>query len=123
MCIAQLVRGEMKDSGTWTRLAYVVVIIPCFNESERLELAQVHFLLESGISLLFVNDGSTDSTAELLDGLWAKNPDTVRVLHLQKNSGKGEAVRRGLLKAIEDGATVVGFADADFATPPARPSA
>ncbi len=95
----------------------MIVVIPCFNEAERLELAQVHFLLESGLRILFVNDGSTDATAARLDQLRAEHPMKIDVLHLPKDSGKGEAVRQGLLQASQLGLTVVGYADADFATP------
>jgi hypothetical protein len=40
-----------------------------------------------------------------------------RVLGLDDNGGKGEAVRRGLRAAIDDGAAIVGFLDADLSTP------
>jgi glycosyltransferase involved in cell wall biosynthesis len=95
----------------------MIVVIPCYNESERLDLEEVRLLLQSGIHLLFVNDGSTDSTQSLLDDLASQNPGVVIAHHLSANSGKGEAVRQGLLKAIGTEEPVVGFADADFATP------
>ena len=86
----------------------VTVVIPCYNEEKRLDVAA--FRGFNGASLLFVNDGSTDGTLELLR---SANFD---VLNLERNSGKAEAVRQGLMKAMET-ADVVGFWDADLATP------
>jgi glycosyltransferase involved in cell wall biosynthesis len=44
----------------------------------------------------------------------------VQALILPRNGGKGEAVRAGLREALRAGATLVGYLDADFATPPAE---
>lgn len=98
----------------------VVLVVPCYNEAERLDPRLVRELLDaSDVDLLFVDDGSTDATAALLSGL-ADDLPRVRVLTLDRNSGKAEAVRRGLLAALDAGATYTGYADADFATPPAE---
>ena len=86
----------------------VTVVIPCYNEAKRLDVAA--FRDFSRASFLFVNDGSTDGTLELLR---SANFD---VLNLERNSGKAEAVRQGLMKAMET-ADIVGFWDADLATP------
>lgn len=94
------------------------LVIPCYNEVQRLPVASVRELLQSDpeLKLIFVNDGSTDGTRELIDDL-AKSSKQITALHLENNSGKAEAVRQGLLKSIEQGATWTGYADADFATP------
>ncbi len=93
--------------------------IPCYNEAARLEVAEVRRLLEdSRVDVLFVDDGSTDATAELIDGLAREHSPRIRALHLEKNGGKGEAVRRGMLEALALGSPIVGYLDADFATPP-----
>jgi glycosyltransferase involved in cell wall biosynthesis len=68
-------------------------------------------------SFVFVDDGSTDGTAELLERLRAPHTDRVTVLRLTRNAGKGEAVRRGMRKALDDGAELVAYADADLSTP------
>jgi|APLak6261679142_1056127.scaffolds.fasta_scaffold00011_117 glycosyltransferase involved in cell wall biosynthesis len=96
-----------------------ITIVPCFNEARRLKGdVLLELAAEPGRSILFVDDGSTDDTGAMLDGLQAKRPDVVSVLHLAKNGGKAEAVRAGLLEAMRRGATYVGYFDADLATPP-----
>jgi len=94
------------------------VVIPCYNEEQRLRIEQVIELrdLTAG-RILLVDDGSTDGTPALLDRLAAEH-DGVEVLHLSPNRGKAEAVRQGLLAAVATDAELVAFTDADFATPP-----
>ena len=94
-----------------------VVVVPCFNEEHRIDEQAFLDLIEPGqIRLLFVNDGSTDGTGMLLDRLRQK-AEGIGVLELSQNVGKGEAVRRGLRRAIESGAAIVGYFDADLSTP------
>lgn len=96
------------------------IVVPCFNEALRLRgeeflgFARTH---AERAQILFVNDGSTDNTAALLDSLAAQAPSQIAVLHLEKNHGKAEAVRVALLQEISKGAGVVGYLDADLATP------
>jgi glycosyltransferase involved in cell wall biosynthesis len=97
----------------------VSIVIPCFNEARRLDEAALLTLLAApDWRLVFVNDGSTDETHARLDALAALD-GRVDVLHLERNCGKAEAVRQGLLRALPQ-AAVVGYFDADLATPPAE---
>ncbi len=95
------------------------IVIPCYNEEKRLDVAQFVELASDEIALLFVDDGSKDRTADVLADLERKGAGKIRMLRLEKNSGKAEAVRRGLAAALEESATgdFVGFVDADLATP------
>jgi glycosyltransferase involved in cell wall biosynthesis len=100
--------------------ATTCIVVPCYNEEKRLRGADfVDFIRKnSDIAFLFVNDGSTDNTLELLQALCAGNQSRLFYLNLQPNVGKAEAVRQGLLESINKvGVRFVGFWDADLATP------
>jgi dolichyl-phosphate beta-glucosyltransferase len=92
-------------------------VIPCFNEEHRLDVAQMASLADGKTRLLFVDDGSRDGTRALLERIAAADPSHLRVLALPVNGGKAEAVRAGMARAIDDGAAVVGYLDADLSTP------
>lgn len=96
-----------------------VIVVPCYNEAERLpvEAFQAFARRTRGIRFLFVDDGSTDATVDVLRGLKASAPDCFDVHSLAANAGKGEAVRHGFLAALESNPDYVGFWDADLATP------
>jgi dolichyl-phosphate beta-glucosyltransferase len=104
--------------GRSSQLVSCTVVIPCYNEESRLdEHAFLDWLEADDVELLFVDDGSTDGTAGVLERLARKSP-RIQTASLPSNSGKGEAVRLGLRRAIDSGALVVGYLDADLSTPP-----
>jgi len=94
------------------------IVIPCYNEAARLDVAAFRSFLGSNppVALVLVNDGSTDATLSTLERLAGEYPDRVDVIDLRSNRGKAEAVRIGLLAACRR-APFVGFWDADLATP------
>ncbi len=96
----------------------ITVIVPCYNEAERLDLHRFsRFLRESpGVRLLMVNDGSKDDTLNILGQLQKEYPESISLLNLTHNGGKAEAIRLGFL-AIADRSEFVGYWDADLATP------
>lgn len=104
--------------------ARATLVIPCFNEAPRLDREGfVSLLADPGLDLLFVDDGSTDGTADMLRGLAEAHPGRIGWLGLPHNAGKAEAVRRGLVHALAaqpEPPALVGYADADLATPPAE---
>ena len=97
-----------------------IVVVPCYNEAKRFNpdmLAQA--VEETSTHFLFANDGSTDkgATLNLLDDLKRKHPGRVDFISLEKNQGKAEAVRQGLLAALQRQPKHAGFFDADGAVP------
>ena len=94
------------------------LVVPCFNEEKRLDRkAFVDLARAPDLTLQFVDDGSKDGTLRVLRELEAAQPDRISVLPIQKNGGKGEAVRHGMLAGLAHGAAIVGYADADLSTP------
>ncbi len=96
------------------------LVVPCFNEAKRLDCDAIDQALSAfpSLSLVLVDDGSTDSTWRVIDGLARAHGTRVQAIKLSVNQGKAEAVRRGLLEAaLPSEAEYVGFWDADFATP------
>jgi glycosyltransferase involved in cell wall biosynthesis len=96
-----------------------ILVVPCFNEAARLDTRKFkEFTAQhQNVFFLFVNDGSTDKTGEVLQKLHEQDANRYRLVELKRNCGKAEAVRRGMLEAIEAQADYVGFWDADLSTP------
>lgn len=98
-------------------------VVPCFNEEEVLPQSAAalsakwnELIAAEKISadsrIVFVDDGSTDRTWNLIEGLFAENP-LVRGLRLSRNRGHQNALLAGLLTAKEDADAVVSL-DADL---------
>src|SRR5687768_750502 len=96
-----------------------VIVVPCYNEAARLDTERfaAFAAVQDQAMLLFVDDGSVDETARLLDTLAARVPGHISVLRLKPNGGKANAVRAGALQAVAEGALRVGYWDADLSTP------
>ena len=94
------------------------IIIPVYNESQRLKLtfqALNSFATPRGLKIskvIFVNDGSTDATLEVLESAKIKFPK--KIITYTHNQGKGSAIKLGFLNATADYAL---FMDADMSTP------
>lgn len=99
--------------------AEFVWVVPCHDEERRLDTKAFVALVDArpDLRVLFVDDGSTDRTADVIASLAQARPGRIDGLSLPTNQGKAEAVRRGLLHAIASGARFVGYLDADLATP------
>jgi dolichyl-phosphate beta-glucosyltransferase len=99
-------------------MAKYSIIIPAYNEGARLGttldrvLTYVHAQAWDA-EVIVVNDGSRDSTADLVRG-YAKSHRCLRLLENPGNHGKGYSVRNGMLNANGD---VLLFSDADLSSP------
>ncbi|MEP2239999.1 MAG: response regulator [Maribacter sp.] len=97
----------------------VGVVIPCYNEEERLSSEDFKAFAHKNIGyhLCFVNDGSTDNTLVVLRKLKSENPDNISIYNCKENGGKAEAVRQGMLHLVKDEQLdYIGFLDADLST-------
>jgi glycosyltransferase involved in cell wall biosynthesis len=96
------------------------VVIPCFNEERRLRGDEILDFLHrhDNVTICFVNDGSSDGTLARIDAIKELAPKAVIALSLPVNSGKAEAVRRGVLYAASlNRFALIGYWDADMSTP------
>jgi len=80
------------------------VIVPTYNETKRLPkmleptIKHILSIPKRKTEILIIDDGSTDNTAALALEYAKKNPEVeIRVITREKNSGKGGAVRHGML--------------------------
>ena len=76
----------------------ICIVIPCYNEGDRLPVKEFNNFLTASDSVFFyfVNDGSNDNTSEILNSLRSNWSEKTMVLNLPCNCGKAEAVRRGV---------------------------
>jgi glycosyltransferase involved in cell wall biosynthesis len=98
----------------------IALIVPCYNEAARLDIQAFRtFAAQTpDVLLLFVDDGSLDKTLDILETVREGNEANVGILPCPANGGKSEAVRLGILHALDHFAPrIVGFWDADLATP------
>ena len=91
----------------------LTILMPVFNEhatvQQAIDDALTAELPVDRRELIVVDDGSTDATRELLDG--RRWPEGVKIVHHDRNAGKGAAIRTALQHATGDFAAVL---DADL---------
>ncbi len=99
----------------------LTAVIPVYNEVG--SLPQMHKELTAGLAqtgrtyeVIYINDGSSDGTSDLLDKIASENPGVVGVVHFRRNFGKSPALNAGF--DLARGAIVLTL-DADLQDDPA----
>jgi dolichol-phosphate mannosyltransferase len=95
------------------------IVVPCYNEQESIhacheKLTEVLSALKESYEIVYVDDGSSDQTAALLDQMHARDPHVV-VVRLSRNFGHQPAVTAGLSASIGQAVVII---DADLQDPP-----
>jgi dolichyl-phosphate beta-glucosyltransferase len=95
------------------------VVIPCFNEGKTIyeNIRKINGYLAGRIQsfeIIAVNDGSIDNTLAELQRTQKEIP--IKIVNDTENSGKGKAVRDGILSASDE-SVIVMFLDADLGIP------
>jgi dolichol-phosphate mannosyltransferase len=101
---------------------FISIVAPMFNEAETVEeycseMVNVfsHLDKQYEFELLLVNDGSDDTTLEIMHNMQKKHPNVVTIMNLSRNFGLEGAIYAGLQKASGDAVIVM---DADLQDPP-----
>jgi dolichyl-phosphate beta-glucosyltransferase len=97
-------------------MSSIAVIVPCYNEAKRIKVLEfISFAKQhADIQFYFVNDGSTDDTDKKL--LQIQHSSEAKIISLERNSGKAEAIRKGFTAALENQHDLIGYLDADLST-------
>ena len=97
----------------------ITIVTPTYNEAENLpKLVSALFSLPLDLYVLVVDDNSPDGTGRIADGLAAKFPGRVDVLHRPGKMGLRSAYLNGFQKVLDGGAEAVVQMDADFSHDP-----
>lgn len=95
----------------------LIAIIPCYNEEKRLDRTAFYEGLAQNphLTILFVNDGSSDQTSQVIDEMKDQVPNQIKTFHLSINKGKANAVFQGAKQAMAMNPEYLGYLDADLA--------
>ncbi|MCI0610168.1 MAG: polyprenol monophosphomannose synthase [Anaerolineae bacterium] len=98
---------------------HIAVVIPTYNEAENLpRLISTLFALPLDLSVLIVDDNSSDGTGYLAEELAAVNAGRVAVIHRPGKLGIASAYVQGFHRVLERGADAAAQMDADFSHDP-----
>ena len=83
------------------------IVVPAYNEVKNIRRC-INHILKFSKNVIVVNDGSSDGTGEIIDSI-----PGIHTIHLDKNVGKGKAMRLGAEKAWQLGADGIIYMDGD----------
>lgn len=95
------------------------IVVPCYNESEVLEIFynsinEILININYEFELIFINDGSQDTTLNILKDL-SKKDNRVKYISFSRNFGKESAMYAGLKNSTGDMVLII---DSDMQNPP-----
>lgn len=98
----------------------ISIVIPLYNEEESLQelgawIDRVVSSMGKSYEVIYVDDGSNDSSWKVIESLVTENPDVVHAIKLRGNQGKSQALRAGFAATRGD---VVFTMDADLQDSP-----
>ncbi len=98
------------------------VVVPCYNEEEAIEDLAGGFekvrMMGLSFDVIFVNDGSTDRTGEILGEL-SKRFEWIKIVIHERNQGFAQTLKDGFKYALEAGYDFIAQMDSDLTHPPA----
>jgi len=96
---------------------YLSVIIPCYNESKNISLIFNKLsLFDNDVEIVFVDNGSTDNTAERISEKIAEiNSSNIKCVSVPNNIGYGHGIMSGVNSASGE---VLSWTHADLQTDP-----
>jgi undecaprenyl-phosphate 4-deoxy-4-formamido-L-arabinose transferase len=99
---------------------YLSIVVPVYNEAGNLEnlysrLISVLDKYGKSYEIILVNDGSRDGTEMILNDLYKRRPDHIRIVHFNGNFGQHMAITAGFERARGE---VIVTLDADLQNPP-----
>ena len=85
----------------------ISVVIPLYNEAESLPelFAWIERVMKEhnfSYEVIFINDGSTDNSWEVIEALKSKNPEVVHAVKFRRNYGKSPGLNCGFQRAKGD---------------------
>jgi dolichyl-phosphate beta-glucosyltransferase len=101
---------------------FISFVIPAYNEEKRINLTlkKLNIFFKEFLynyEIIFVNDGSTDKTSNIIAAFISEhNLTNYRLENISENSGKGYAVKKGM-EISSNNAELFFFMDADLSTP------
>ena len=89
----------------------IVIIIPCYNEADRLDTNKFIDYLSKNTHLhfIFIDDGSTDNTNLIIKQIILKFNSLASLLINETNKGKAESVRLGVIESYKMNPDYIGF--------------
>jgi undecaprenyl-phosphate 4-deoxy-4-formamido-L-arabinose transferase len=99
---------------------YLSIVVPVYNEADNLEALYTRLITVldqygKPYEIILVNDGSRDATEAMLNDLYQRRPEHLRIVHFNGNFGQHMAITAGFERARGD---VIVTLDADLQNPP-----